>query len=238
MTPEMNMTFKTTATALALALGCAAAPALAQTSGQTLPGMPDLSTLPTSGGGQQLPGLVSVNLENIRAEIAKDLDIDLQNVPITIQLPVAVAANVCGVDVGALGGGQLGSDTPECSATNTTIATQYVTNSQTAAGDTASAPTEQPVGNATDADRSDTTTEGPVAPQPPGLDAGGEAPDAEAPVTDLAPSDQAEASTASEDATTGADASTETEGSSEADASGETAASGDADAQTDTTTAN
>ena len=232
------MTFKTTATALALALGCAAAPALAQTSGQTLPGMPDLSTLPTSGGGQQLPGLVSVNLENIRAEIAKDLDIDLQNVPITIQLPVAVAANVCGVDVGALGGEQLGSDTPECSATNTTIATQYVTNSQTAAGDTASAPIEQPVGNATDADRSDTVTEEPVAPQPTGSDAGGEAPDAEAPVTDLAPSDQAKASSASESATTGTDASTETEGSSEADASGETAASGNADAQTDPTTAN
>lgn len=236
MTPEMNMTFKTTA--IALALGCAAAPALAQTSSQTLPGMPDLSTLPTSGGGQQLPGLVSVNLENIRAEIAKDLDIDLQNVPITIQLPVAVAANVCGVDVGALGGGQLGSDTPECSATNTTIATQYVTNSQTVAGDTASAPTEQPLGNATDADRSDTTTEDPIAPQPTGSDAGGETPDAGAPVTEVAPSDQTEASPAPESAATGTDASTETAGSTEADASGETTAGSEADAQADTTTAN
>lgn len=79
------------------------------------------------------PALINVNLENIRAEIAKNLNIDLQNVPITILLPVAVAANVCGVDVAAIQGANVGQDAGTCTATNTTLATQYVTNNTAAA---------------------------------------------------------------------------------------------------------
>ena len=73
--------------------GTIATGAAAQTLAPALGGIP---------GQQPLPGLVNVNPETIRAEIAKDLDIDLQNVPINIQLPVALAAKVCGVAVAAI----------------------------------------------------------------------------------------------------------------------------------------
>ncbi len=54
-----------------------------------------------SGGGG-LSGLVNVNLEDIRAEIAKNVNLDLDSVPITIQIPITIAANVCGTNVNIL----------------------------------------------------------------------------------------------------------------------------------------
>jgi hypothetical protein len=54
---------------------------------------------PSASGSGGLSSLINVNLSNIRAEIAKNVDLNLEDVPITIQLPITVAANVCGVDV-------------------------------------------------------------------------------------------------------------------------------------------
>jgi hypothetical protein len=71
----------------------------------------------------QMPGLINVNLENVRVDIANGLDIDLEAVPINLQLPINVAANVCGVDIAALG-----TDANSCTATNSQLAMQYVTN--------------------------------------------------------------------------------------------------------------
>ena len=63
----------------------------------------------TSGGdaggaatGSGLGSLISVDLSQIRAEVAKNVNVALEDVPITIQLPVSVAANVCGVNVNVL----------------------------------------------------------------------------------------------------------------------------------------
>lgn len=72
--------------------------------------------------------LITVNLQNMNLEIAKNLDIKMEDVPINILLPISLAANVCGVDIAALGGGAIGSDKNTCTATNTTLATQYVSN--------------------------------------------------------------------------------------------------------------
>lgn len=76
-----------------------------------------------AASAQSMPALINVNLENIRIDIARQMNIELEAVPINIQLPVEVAANVCGVDVGALG-----VDANTCTATNSTLAMQYVTN--------------------------------------------------------------------------------------------------------------
>ena len=57
---------------------------------------------PSASGSGGLSSLINVNLSNIRAEIAKNVDLNLEDVPITIQLPITVAANVCGVDVNLL----------------------------------------------------------------------------------------------------------------------------------------
>jgi hypothetical protein len=51
---------------------------------------------------QQQSGLVNVNLTNVKTEIAKNINVNVSQIPVTIQAPVAVAANVCGVAVDVL----------------------------------------------------------------------------------------------------------------------------------------
>ena len=84
----------------------------------------------TTGTG----GLINVNISDIRAEIAKDLDIALESVPITVQLPVTAAANVCGVDVNLLSV-QVNTADNTCTATASSPAlVQAVENQIAAAG--------------------------------------------------------------------------------------------------------
>jgi len=71
-----------------------------------------------AAGGASLSNLINVNLSNIAAEIAKNVNIDLSRVPITIQLPITVAANVCGVDVNLLSA-QVNTGNTTCTATTT-----------------------------------------------------------------------------------------------------------------------
>jgi hypothetical protein len=79
---------------------------------------------------QSQGGLVNVNLNDIRLDIARNLRVDASKVPVNIQLPVSAAANVCGVDVNALASQkQQGGTQPNCNATNSQIASQYVQNS-------------------------------------------------------------------------------------------------------------
>jgi hypothetical protein len=249
------MITKTSLLALGLVLGgtgTIATVAAAQTSAPALPGIPEQ---------QPLPGLVNVNLENIRAEIAKDLDIDLQNVPINIQLPVAVAANVCGVDVAAIQGATVGSDTPSCNATNTTIATQYVTNTQSATGDGTAAGASGGSDGASSGGSGSTDAGGDLATgagtETPSVEDAAEAPtdgvndtriDGATEATGDAASDAAVEGEASSDATkTGATGSSDVSTGEEAGASGEdgsvssdasTETGAGADAETNTSTAN
>ena len=54
-------------------------------------------------GGTQVPTLVNVNLQNVLNDLSVQLHVDRANIPVNVQLPVDVAANVCGVSVAALG---------------------------------------------------------------------------------------------------------------------------------------
>jgi len=47
-------------------------------------------------------GLVNVDLSNFRADIAKDINVNASQVPVNVQVPVDVAATVCGVDANVL----------------------------------------------------------------------------------------------------------------------------------------
>ena len=47
-------------------------------------------------------GLVVVNVSNVANNIARDLDVNVSNIPVTVQAPVSVAAAVCGLDVNVL----------------------------------------------------------------------------------------------------------------------------------------
>lgn len=90
-----------------LALGLVAAPALAQNN----------------------EGLVTVNISNVANDIAKNLSIDVSQIPVSVQAPVGVAANVCGVDANVLA--QKKQDgTTTCDATSTNNALQQVVQRQ------------------------------------------------------------------------------------------------------------
>ena len=55
-----------------------------------------------TGSGTSIPTLVSVNLQNVLNDLSVSLKVNRDNIPVTAQVPVDVAANVCGVSVSAL----------------------------------------------------------------------------------------------------------------------------------------
>ena len=59
----------------------------------------------TAASAQQ-NGLVNINLGDIsvaeRAEIAKDINLNVSQIPVTLQVPVSVAAAICNVPVSVL----------------------------------------------------------------------------------------------------------------------------------------
>lgn len=72
-----------------------------------------------SGGTGGLSSLINVNVSDIAAEVAKNVNLNLEDVPISVQLPVNVAANVCGVDVNLLSAQLNAGSSPSCSASTT-----------------------------------------------------------------------------------------------------------------------
>ena len=92
------------------------------------------STSGTDGGegagtGAGMSDLINVNLSDIRAEVAKNVDVALERVPITIQLPVTVAANVCGVNVNLLSA-QLDTGSNTCTATTSSVELEQAVENQ------------------------------------------------------------------------------------------------------------
>jgi len=88
---------------------------------------------PTTGGGTSIPTLVSVNLQNVLNDLSVSLQVNRDNIPVTAQVPINVAATVCGVSVDALSAaianGQAG-----CTATTTTPALTQAVQQQIASG--------------------------------------------------------------------------------------------------------
>ena len=74
-------------------------------------------------------GLVNVDISNVRTEIAKDINVDVSQIPVTVQVPVAVAANVCGVDVSVLTS-QLQQGNASCTAKSASSALNSVVQDQ------------------------------------------------------------------------------------------------------------
>lgn len=60
--------------------------------------------------------LVNVNLSNVLNDLALDLKIDKANIPINAQIPITVAANVCGVSINILSVGAGGGSSQGCTA--------------------------------------------------------------------------------------------------------------------------
>ena len=120
-----------TAAALGMA-GCkttnAPAPASA---GQTTAGAPAGSTGGSSG--TTIPTLVSVNLQNVLNDLSVQLKVNRDNIPVTAQVPVDVAANVCGVSVSALAA-SVANGHATCTAKTTTPQLTQAVQQQIASG--------------------------------------------------------------------------------------------------------
>jgi hypothetical protein len=96
---------------------CLAAPAFAQTAADQ-------------------KGLVTVNLQDVLNNLSADLKVDRANIPVTAQIPINAAANVCGVSVNVLSQ-QAAGGSPSCSAkTGSQDLTQAVQQQMAAGGNT------------------------------------------------------------------------------------------------------
>lgn len=104
-----------------------------ESSGTTAAGTGSVTTGFGGGGtGTGIPALVSVNLQNVLNNLSVDLNIDRANIPVNAQVPITVAANVCGVSVSVLSvstGGQA-----SCTATTTSPELVQVVQQQISAG--------------------------------------------------------------------------------------------------------
>ncbi|HEY7006118.1 MAG TPA: hypothetical protein VH392_06490 [Sphingomicrobium sp.] len=109
----------------------AGTPATGDTS--TTGSAPAPATGGSGGGAPTIPTLVNVNLQNVLNNLSVSLQVNRDNIPVTAQVPIDVAANVCGVSVDALAAaianGQAG-----CTATTTTPQLTQAVQQQIASG--------------------------------------------------------------------------------------------------------
>ncbi len=76
----------------------------------------------------QQSGLVNVNVSNVANNIAKNINVDVSQIPVTVQAPIGIAANVCGVNANVLA--QQGAGLASCTATTTSTALNQIVRRQ------------------------------------------------------------------------------------------------------------
>ena len=76
--------------------------------------------------------LVKVDLSNVLNDLALDLNIDEANIPVNAQIPISLAANICGVSINILSVSTGGS--PNCTARSTSPELTQAVQQQLAAG--------------------------------------------------------------------------------------------------------
>jgi hypothetical protein len=81
-------------------------------------------------------GLVTVNLQDVLNNLSADLKVDRTNIPVTAQIPINAAANVCGVSVNVLSA-QAAGGPASCSAKTGSQELTQAVQQQMAAGGTA-----------------------------------------------------------------------------------------------------
>lgn len=65
--------------------------------------------------------LISVQLSNVANNLAQNLSVDVSNIPVTVQVPIGIAATICNIEANVLATG--GNDTPgSCTASSTSDA--------------------------------------------------------------------------------------------------------------------
>jgi len=92
-----------------------------QSAGTTAPPTGSTTAGGSSGGGTSVPTLVSVNLQNVLNQLSVSLNVNRDSIPVTAQVPIDVAASVCGVSVSALAA-SVADGHGTCTAVNTSPA--------------------------------------------------------------------------------------------------------------------
>jgi cell division septation protein DedD len=129
-----------------------------------------------SSAASAVPSLVNVNLSNVLNNLALDLHIDKANIPINAQIPINIAANICGVSINVLSIGAGGGKSSGCTANSISPELKQYIQEQLAANGSvgggaqtttpdASAPTTTTPPATTTTPQTDTTTPQPT-PQP------------------------------------------------------------------------
>jgi len=87
----------------------------------------------TGGGTGGIPALVNVNLQNVLNDLSVAIKVDRANIPVNAQVPIDVAANVCGVSVSALAA-SIASGSAGCTAKTVTPQLSQAVQQQIASG--------------------------------------------------------------------------------------------------------
>jgi hypothetical protein len=74
-------------------------------------------------------GLVNVEVSNVANDIARNVNVDVSQIPVTVQVPIGVAATVCGVAANVLGL-QAASGNAGCTASTTNDALNNIVQQQ------------------------------------------------------------------------------------------------------------
>ena len=83
--------------------------------------------------GTSIPTLLNVNLQNVLNNLSVSLKVKRDNIPVTAQVPINVAADVCKVSVNALAAA-VANGQASCTATTTTPALTQAVQQQIASG--------------------------------------------------------------------------------------------------------
>jgi hypothetical protein len=86
-----------------------------------------------SGSGTDIPTLINVNLQNVLNDLSVSLQVNRNSIPVTAQVPIDVAASVCGVSVDALAA-SVASGNASCTATTTSAQLTQVVQQQISTG--------------------------------------------------------------------------------------------------------
>ena len=108
--------------------------------------------------------LINVNLSNVLNDLALDLKIDKSNIPINAQIPVTIAANVCGVSINILSIGAGGGNSQGCTANSISPELKQYIQQQIAANGSVGGGAQTTTGTGTTTTGT-TTTQQPQQPQ-------------------------------------------------------------------------
>jgi hypothetical protein len=116
-------------------------------------------------GVSSVPSLVNVNLSNVLNNLALDLKIDKANIPINAQIPINIAANVCGVSINVLSIGAGGGSSEGCTANSISPELKQYIQEQLAANGSVGGGAQTTTGTTAPATTQPTTTQ-PTTTQP------------------------------------------------------------------------